>query len=53
MKTFLATSALLVILLVMLLAVLGVVSAPAQVRHLKEKKDESSMTYRMVHRSIR
>jgi len=49
MKTVLATAALLLVLLVVLLAVLAVVPAPAQVRHLKEKKEESSMTYRMVH----
>ena len=49
MKTVLATSAILVVLLVFLIAVLGVVPAPAQVKHLKQKKEESSMTYRMVH----
>ncbi|HTY59051.1 MAG TPA: YceI family protein, partial [Bacteroidota bacterium] len=49
MKTLLATSTLPVILLVILLAVPGVVPAHAQVKHLKQKKDESSMTYRMVH----
>jgi polyisoprenoid-binding protein YceI len=49
MKTALATAALLLILLVIVLAVLGVVPAPAQVRHLAQKKEESSMTYRLVH----
>jgi polyisoprenoid-binding protein YceI len=49
MKTVLATAALLIFLLVFLLAVLVVVPAPAQVRHLKQRKEESSMTYRMVH----
>jgi polyisoprenoid-binding protein YceI len=49
MKTLIATSALLVLLLFFLLAVLAVVPAPAQVRHLKQVKGESSMTYRMVH----
>ena len=49
MKTLLATSALLFVLLVILIAVLGVVPAPAQVKHLKQSKGESSMTYRMVH----
>jgi polyisoprenoid-binding protein YceI len=49
MKTVLATSAILVVLLVILIAVPGVVPAHAQVKHLKQKKEESSMTYRMVH----
>jgi polyisoprenoid-binding protein YceI len=49
MKTLFATSALLALLLFFLLAVLAVVPAPAQVRHLKQLKGESSMTYRMVH----
>jgi len=49
MKTVLATSALLALLLFLLLAVLAVVPAPAQARHLKQLKGESSMTYRMVH----
>lgn len=49
MKTVLATTALLVVLLVILTAVLAVVPAAAQVKHLKQKKEESSMTYRMVH----
>ena len=49
MKTVLSTAALLVVLALILLTVLAVVPAPAQVRHLVQKKGESSMTYRMVH----
>jgi polyisoprenoid-binding protein YceI len=49
MKPALATAALIAVLLMFLLAVLAVVPAPAQVRHLKERNEESSMTYRMVH----
>jgi polyisoprenoid-binding protein YceI len=49
MKTVLSTAALLVVLTLILLTVLAVVPAPAQVRHLAQKKGESSMTYRMVH----
>jgi len=49
MKTVLATAALLIVLLVVMIAVLAVVPVPAQVRHLKQRKEESSMTYRMVH----
>ena len=49
MKTVLATTALLAVLLLVLLAVLAVVPAPAQVKHLTQRKEESSMTYRMVH----
>ena len=49
MKTALATAALIFVLLVMFLTVLAVVPAPAQVRHLKQRKEESSMTYRIVH----
>ncbi len=49
MKTLLDTTTLLAVLLLILLAVLGVVPALAQARHLAQKKGESSMTYRMVH----
>jgi polyisoprenoid-binding protein YceI len=49
MKTALATAALIFVLLVVFLTVLAVVPAPAQVRHLKQRKEESSMTYRIVH----
>ena len=38
MKTALAATALIVVLLVMLLAVLAVVPAPAQVKHLVQRK---------------
>lgn len=49
MKTACATATILIVLFVVLLAVLFVVPAPAQVRSLKQRKEESSMTYRMVH----
>ena len=45
MKTVLATTVVLLVLLVALVAV----PAPAQVKHLRQRKEESSMTYRMVH----
>lgn len=49
MKTVFSTATLLFILLLVLLAVLVVVPVPAQVKHLQQRKEESSMTYRMVH----
>jgi polyisoprenoid-binding protein YceI len=49
MKTAYATATVLIVFLVVFLAVLCVVPAPAQVRPLKQTKEESSMTYRMVH----
>jgi polyisoprenoid-binding protein YceI len=49
MKTACATATILIVLLVVLLAVLFVVPAPAQVRPLKQRMEESLLTYRMVH----
>ena len=49
MKTACATTSLPGVVIVILFAIAYVVPALAQVRHLTQKKDESSMTYRMVH----
>lgn len=49
MKTACATTSLPGVVIVILFAIAYVVPARAQVRHLTQKKDESSMTYRMVH----